>query len=122
MAQNKPNTNSRTSDDRFQSFLRYKEERLKVAAQLEANRLADLKDARGTIFKYALPASVIDGAAGALAALLGSSVFILFPVVLFVFLIYYLADALDRKKYQERIDIMDRTKKELDTIRREVLQ
>jgi hypothetical protein len=121
LAQPQPGIPPQSPNNDFQSFLKYKEERLRTAVQIEANRLADLKDARGTIFKYALPASIIDGVAGALATSLGSSVFILFPVVLFVFLIYYLADALDRKKYQERIDIMDRTKKELDIIRREIL-
>ena len=102
-----------------QAFLLYKQEKLKVISELESKRLDDLKDSRATIFKYALPAAIIDGAGGALATFLGTSVFILFPTALFVLLIYFLADGLDRKKYQERIDIMNRTKKELDQIRRQ---
>jgi hypothetical protein len=107
------------SVDNTQVFLTYKQEKLKIISELESKRLEDLKDARATIFKYALPATVIEGAAGTLATLLGMSVFILFPVALFVILIFFLADALDRKKYQERVDIMNRTKKEMDEIRRQ---
>ena len=102
--------------DRLQSILDLKKEKLKTIKDLEEKRLADLQDARSTIFKYALPATIIDGAAGALATLLGASVLILFPVALFVLLIYFLADALDRKKLQERIDIMERTKREMDKL------
>lgn len=109
----------KTSADNTQLFLTYKQEKLKIISELEGKRLEDLKDARATIFKYALPATIIDGAAGALATLLGASVFVLLPVALLILLIYFLADALDRKKYQERVDIMNRTKKEIDEIRRE---
>lgn len=106
-------------EDNTEAFLKYKEAKLKLLGDLESKRLEDLKDARTTIFKYALPATIIDGAAGALAALLEGNVFILVPVALFVILIYFLAEALDRKKYQERLDIMDRTKRELDETRRQ---
>lgn len=106
-------------EDNTKSFLTYKETKLKVISEIEAKRLEDLKDARTTIFKYALPATIIDGAAGALATLLGSSILILFPVSLFMILIYFLADALDRKKYQERLQIMNSTKIELDEIARQ---
>lgn len=100
-------------------FLKFKEAKLKVIADLESKRLDDLKDARGTIFSYALPASIINGAAGALATLLGASLLVLFPVALFILFIYFLAEALDRKKLQERMDIMNRTRKELEEIRRQ---
>src|SRR5688500_1841918 len=93
-----------------QAFLLYKQQKLKVISELESKRLDDLKDARATIFKYSLPAAIIDGAGGSLATVLGTSILILFPTALFVLLIYFLADGLDRKKYQERIDIMNRTK------------
>lgn len=105
--------------DNTPAFLKYKEEKLKVISELESKRLEDLKDARGTIFKYALPATVIDGAAGALATLLGASILVLFPVALFIIMIYFLADALDRKKYQERLEIINNTKAELDEIRKQ---
>lgn len=108
--------------DKTQLFLSYKEKKLEVISGLESKRLEDLKDARATVFKYALPATIIDGAAGALAALLGTSVFVLLPVALFVIFIYYLADALDRKKYLERVDIMDRTKKNLWEITRQEIR
>jgi hypothetical protein len=64
--------------DNTQLFLTYKQEKLKITSELEGKRLEDLKGARATIFKYALPATIIDRAAGALATLLGMNVFILF--------------------------------------------
>ena len=109
--------------DNTQLFLTYKQEKLKITSELEGKRLEDLKGARATIFKYALPATIIDRAAGALATLLGMNVFILFYSLSRSLLSwYFLADALDRKKYQERTDIMNRTKKELGEIRREETQ
>lgn len=114
-----PSPGQLTPPNDKQAFLLYKQKKLKVVSGLESKRLDDLKDSRATIFKYALPAAIIDGAGGTLATLLGNSILILFPTALFVLLIYFLADSLDRKKYQERIDIMNRTKKELEEIRRQ---
>ncbi|HKI07193.1 MAG TPA: hypothetical protein VKA09_02250 [Nitrososphaeraceae archaeon] len=50
----------------IREFLNYEWEKLKYIAQLESKRLDDLKDARATIFKYAIPTTVIDAVAGSL--------------------------------------------------------
>jgi hypothetical protein len=94
----------------------YRQGRLKQISELESKRLEDLKDARATIFKYVLPATLIDSIAGGFAAHLTNNVLYLLPTVLFVILIYYLADQLDRKKYSERVHIIRQTLEALDEI------
>jgi hypothetical protein len=93
----------------MQAFLNYKQDKLKYIAELESKRLEDLKDARAAIFKYALPATIIDAAAGAFGTLLTGNILILLPTALFVILVYILAEAIDAKKYAERMDIMQQT-------------
>jgi hypothetical protein len=101
------------------SFLKYKEAKLKEIANIEAKRLEDLKDARSTVFKYAIPTSVIDGVGGVVGTLITGNILLLLPVTLFVIVIYFLADGLDRKKLSERIDIMEHTDFELYLISRQ---
>ena len=102
-------------------FLKYKEAKLKEIANIEAKRLEDLKDARTTVFKYAIPTSVIDGVAGVVGTLITGNFLLLLPVTLFVIVMYFLADGLDRKKLSERIDIMEYTESELYLIARQEL-
>jgi hypothetical protein len=97
-------------------FLNYEREKLKYIAQLESKRLDDLKDARATIFKYALPTTIIDAVAGGLGTYFTGNALILLPTALFVILIYFLADGLDRKKYAERMDIIHQTSSALYAI------
>jgi hypothetical protein len=98
---------------KLQTFLKYKEAKLQQLANIESERLKDLKDARATIFKYALPTSLIDGVGGVIGTLLTNNILVLLPVSIFVILIYFLADGLDRKKLLEREDIMEYTEIEL---------
>jgi hypothetical protein len=100
----------------IQAYLSYRQEKLKQISILESKRLEDLKDARATIFKYALPATLIDTIAGGFATYLTNNVLYLLPTVLFVILIYYLADQLDRKKYSERLHIIQQTVEAQDKI------
>lgn len=104
---------------KLQSFLNYKQQKLKSVSDLETKRLEDLKDARATIFKYAIPATIVDAVAGAFGTLLTGNIFILLPIALFVILIYFLADGLDRKKYAERIDIIEYTESTLYDIQQQ---
>lgn len=108
-----------SAESALQSFLKYKEAKLKEIANIESKRLEDLKDARSTIFKYAIPTSIIDAVAGAVGALITGNILTLLPVALFVVLVYFLAEGLDRKKHTERIDIMEYTESALYEIDRQ---
>src|SRR2546422_10852033 len=90
------------SDAKLQAFVNYKASKLNALTAMEANRLGDLKDARSTVFKYALPVSVINSVAGALGALLTHNILILLPITFFVIIIYILANNLDLQKQAER--------------------
>jgi hypothetical protein len=107
------------SETRLKSFLDYKKTKLTTVVSIESKRLEDLKDARNTVFKYALPISIIDAAAGAIGAQLTQNFTILLPVSLFVIMIYLLANNLDLQKYVERTDIMNRTDAEMHEIRQQ---
>jgi hypothetical protein len=107
------------SDTRIASFLDYKKSKLTTVANVESKRLEDLKDARSTVFKYAIPVSVVDAVAGAFGTLLTDNILILLPVSLFVIMIYVLANNLDLQKYAERVDIMNRTDASMHDIRRQ---
>lgn len=100
-------------------FLKYKEAKLKEIADIESKRLEDLKDARTTVFKYAIPASIIDGVAGVFGTLITGNILYLLLVILFLIIVYFLADGLDRKKLSERIDIMEDTDFQLYLISRQ---
>lgn len=108
--------------NKIESFLKYKEAKLKSIAEIEAKRLEDLKDARSTIFKYALPSTVIDAAAGAFGTLITGNVLILLPVALFIVLIFFLARSLDREKYAERVELMEYTEVSLYEIRSQEIE
>jgi hypothetical protein len=105
------------NEAKLNSFLDYKKSKLNTVSNIESKRLDDLKDARTTVFKYALPISIIDAAAGAFGAQLTQNLIILLPVTLFVIMIYLLANNLDLQKYVERTDIMNRTDAALHEIR-----
>lgn len=107
------------SDSKLQSFLKYKEAKLQQVANIEAKRLEDLKDARTTIFKYAIPTSIIDAVGGVVGTLITGNILLLVPVALFVVMVYFLADGLDRKKLAERVDIMMYTQTALYDIARQ---
>lgn len=100
-------------------FLKYKEAKLKEIASIESKRLEDLKDARTTVFKYAIPASIIDGVAGVIGTLITGNILYLLLVILFLIIVYFLAEGLDRKKLSERIDIMEDTDLQLYLIARQ---
>jgi len=108
-----------TNDTRITPFLDYKKSKLTTIANIESKRLEDLKDARSTVFKYAIPVSVVDAIAGAFGTLLTNNILILLPVSLFVIVIYVLANNLDLQKYAERVDIMNRTDASMYEIRRQ---
>lgn len=98
-------------------FLKYKQEKIKSVSEIESKRLEDLKDARSTIFKYALPASIIDGVGGVVGTLILGNILLLLPVALFLLLIFFLARNLDREKQAERVQIMEYTEATLYEIR-----
>src|SRR5438270_13983528 len=97
------------SDAKLQAFMTYKASKLSTMATIEANRLGDLKEARSTVFKYAIPVSVMNAVAGAFGSLLLHNFLMIIPVTFFVFVIYVLANNLDLQKLSERIDIMKLT-------------
>jgi hypothetical protein len=80
--------------------------KLSSLSVIESKRLDDLKNARETIFKYALPSSIIDGVGGAIATAITGNFLIIIPVVFIMFIIYTLAKDLDLQKYVERQEIM----------------
>jgi hypothetical protein len=102
---------------KLHDFLDYKKSKIDSVVKAEAGRLGDLKHARDTVFKYALPASVIDGVASGISSLITGQFWIMLPAALFIILIYLLADKLDRQKYAERIDIIGYTEMALFEIR-----
>lgn len=90
----------------LESFLNYKESKIKSAVSLESQRLKELQKSRTIVFKYALPLSLISSISASLEALLKNNFMIFLPVIAFVILIFLLANSLDSKKTNERIDIM----------------
>lgn len=94
-------------ETKLQAFLKYKESKLNSISTIENNRLMDLKNARETVFKYALPSSIIDALAGGFGTLVTNNFLLLLPVALFVIVIFFLTDTLDRIKYSERIEIIE---------------
>ena len=105
--------------DKLQAFLNYKKDKTNAIAGIEDKRLGDLKDARSTVFKYALPASIVDGVGGVVGTLVTGSILAMLPVGLFLVLIFFLARFLDREKYAERIELMEYTESALYDIRRQ---
>ena len=105
--------------DKLQAFLTYKKEKTAAIAGIEEKRLVDLQDARSTVFKYALPASIIDGVGGVVGTLVTGSILMMLPVGLFLGLIFFLARFLDREKYAERTELMEYTEGALYDIRRQ---
>lgn len=103
----------------LQAFLNFKKNKLDSLKDIESKRLDDLKDAREKIFKYALPSTIIDGVGGVVGTLITGSILILLPIILFILLIYFLAENIDRKKLAERIDIMEYTQSSIYDIRRQ---
>jgi hypothetical protein len=103
--------------DELQAFLTYKKEKTIAIAGIEDKRLGDLKDARSTVFKYALPASIVDGVGGVVGTLVTGNILIMLPVGLFLVLIFFLARFLDREKYAERNELMEYTESALYDIR-----
>ena len=103
--------------EELKSFLEFKQEKIKSLSELEANRLEDLKDARSTIFKYALPATIIDGVGGVIGTLITDSILMLLPVGLFLILVFFLARILDQEKHAERVMIMEYTETSLFEVR-----
>ena len=103
--------------DQLTAFLDYKKEKIKSLSEIEGKRLDDLKDARSTIFKYALPATIVDGVGGVVGTLISGNILLLLPVALFVILIFFLARVLDREKHTERIVIMEYTETSLYEVR-----
>ncbi|OLC22814.1 MAG: hypothetical protein AUI60_01280 [Thaumarchaeota archaeon 13_1_40CM_2_39_4] len=103
--------------EKLKTFLTYKQEKIKSLTDIEQKRLEDLKDSRSTIFKYALPATIIDGVGGVVGTIITASIILLLPIALFLILIYFLARFLDREKYAERLEIMEYTETSLYEIR-----
>jgi hypothetical protein len=104
-----------------ESVLKFKEKLLETISALEGKRLDDLKNARETVFKYALPSTIIDGIAGVVGALITQNFITLLPMMAFLILIYFLAKTLDIEKYAERLEIMKYSEDTIDEIMRQEL-
>jgi hypothetical protein len=102
--------------DKLESYLKYKASKLNSLSAIESKRLEDLKNARETIFKYALPSSIIDGVGGAIGTAITGNFLILIPVLFIMFIIFILAKDLDLQKYFERHEIMKYTEDSLHEI------
>jgi hypothetical protein len=109
------------SEEVLKAFLDYKKSKVDSISKIEGKRLEDLGNARETIFKYALPVSIIDAVAGGIGALL-VTIWILLPTALFIILIYFLAYNLDLQKYRERMEIMNYTEQTLNEIREQEIE
>src|SRR5688572_4612424 len=104
------------SRENIHSFLDYKKSKIESIHNMESKRLDDLINSRETVFKYALPVSIVDSVAGGIAAIF-SSIWILLPVSIFIIVVYLLATALDKQKVGERVDIMNYTEEILEDIK-----
>lgn len=103
--------------EQLKAFLDYKQQKIKSLSDIEGKRLEDLKDARSTVFKYALPATIVDGVGGVVGTLISGNILLLLPVALFLVLIFFLARVLDREKHAERVVIMEYTETSLYEVR-----
>jgi hypothetical protein len=56
-------------EESLKQFLDYKKSNIDSIKNIESGRLSDLKDGRSTVFKYALPTSIIGSAVGVFASL-----------------------------------------------------
>ena len=108
--------------EKLKAFLDYKKDKIKSVSEIEAKRLEDLKDARSMIFKYALPASIIDGVGGVVGTLITGNILLLLPVSLFLVLIFFLARILDRDILAERVEIIEYTESSLYEVRLQELE
>jgi hypothetical protein len=88
-------------------ILEFKGKLLETISTVEEKRLDDLKNARETVFKYALPSAIINGVGGVAGALITQNFIILLPMIALLILIYFLAKTLDVEKLAERQDIMN---------------
>jgi hypothetical protein len=104
------------SRENIHSFLEYKKSEIESISKIESKRLDDLINSRKIVFKYALPVSIVDSVAGAIAATF-STIWIMLPVSIFIIIVYLLATALDRQKVEERVQIMKYTDKILEEIK-----
>jgi hypothetical protein len=76
--------------DSLKSYLEYVKSKIDAIKNIETGRLSDLKDGRSTVFKYALPTSIIGSAVGVFAALKASlGVYILLPISFFLILVFF---------------------------------
>jgi hypothetical protein len=105
------------NEGKLKAFLLSQNSSFKSLSEIESKRLDDLKHSRSSIYKYALPLSLINAIAGAFATLLTNNILILLPILLITFWIYLLARNLDKRKYEERIEIIDYTETNLWMIR-----
>lgn len=108
-------------EGKLKAFLEYKAKKLESVSTIESKRLEDVKNARETIFKYALPSSIVDGVGGVVGTLITGNFLILLPVILFVIIIYFLANDLDLQKYVERMELMKYTEDSLYELRQQEL-
>jgi high-affinity nickel permease len=103
------------------AILKTQEKLLETISTVEGKRLDDLKNARETVFKYALPSVVIDGIGGVVGALITPNFIILLPMIAFLILIYFLAKTLDMEKLAERQEIMKYSEDTIDKIMKQEL-
>jgi len=88
----------------------------KTLCDLESKRLEDLKNSRETVYKYALPSSIIDGILGGLSSLITENFVVIIPTILLLIFIYFLALNIDIGKQMERKEIIKLTESYLQTI------
>jgi hypothetical protein len=100
-------------------FLMYKRKKLNSIVQLEKQRLEDLGKSRSTVYKYALPATLIDGLAGTLASQVSSNIFVLIPTVVFALVIFQLAHFIDRTKELDKLNLIQESRRSLLEVRRQ---
>jgi hypothetical protein len=103
-------------------ILEFKEKLLETISTIEGKRLDDLKNARETIFKYALPSAIVDGVGGVVGALITQNFIVLLPMIAFLILIYFLAKTLDMEKLAERQEIMKYSEDTIDKVIRQELE
>jgi high-affinity nickel permease len=96
--------------------LKFKEKLLETISTVEGKRLEDLKNARETVFKYALPSAIIDGIGGVVGTLITQNFIVLLPMMALLILIYFLAKTLDMEKLMERQEIMKYSQDTIDVI------
>ena len=99
------------TQDKAKFFIDHESVFIKTLCDLESKRLEDLKNSRETVYKYALPASIIEGVLGGLSSLITGNFVVIIPAILLLVIVYLLALNIDIGKQIERNQIISLTEK-----------